>query len=68
MSLFEKILKPSGSEKFWQEMSLGDRRRLLESHNLWQGANTYFWQYLPKEIRDRVEEEYQKLVDKSRFE
>ena len=56
MSLFEKILKPSGSEKFWQEMSLEDRRRLLESHNLWQGANTYFWQYLPKEIKDCVYE------------
>jgi len=50
----------SNVEKFWEEMSIEDRTKLLREHNCWDGANTYFWQYLPGPLQQVVEEEYEK--------
>lgn len=50
----------SEAEKFWIEMSIEDRTKFLKSRNLWEGVNTYFWQYLPSEIKQQVEEELEK--------
>jgi hypothetical protein len=47
-------------EEFWTKMSHEDRVNLLKSKNLWDGANTYLWEYLPEQIKTAIEEEFQK--------
>jgi hypothetical protein len=54
-------------EKFWEEMSIEDRTKLLKENNCWEGVNTYFWQYLPNQIQTVIEEEFEKHVAKSNF-
>jgi len=47
-------------EEFWIKMSIEDRIQFLKSANLWEGANTYLWQYLPEQIQTAIEEEFEK--------
>ena len=47
-------------EKFWTDMSFEKRKELLASGGFWVDANTYFWKYLPNDIKSFVEEEYEK--------
>jgi len=47
-------------EKFWEEMSIEDRTKLLKENKCWEGVNTYLWQYLPTQIQIVIEEEFEK--------
>jgi hypothetical protein len=46
--------------EFWTAMSLSDRRELIAKLRLWDGYDTYYWNYIPSKIRDLIECEYQK--------
>ncbi len=47
-------------EKFWEEMSIENRTKLLKENNCWDGISTYFWQYIPTPIQTVIEEEFEK--------
>lgn len=57
--MFEK--EKTEVEKFWEDMPIEDRKKLLEKNNCWTGASTYFWQYLPTQIKTVIEEEFEKI-------
>jgi len=46
--------------EFWKSMPVEDRTKLLKSKNCWEGVSTYFWQYLPTQIKTIIEEEFEK--------
>jgi len=47
-------------ERFWEEMSIEDRTKILQKNNCWTGVSTYFWQYIPNQIKTVIEEELEK--------
>jgi hypothetical protein len=47
-------------EKFWEEMAIENRTKLLQENNCWTGASAYFWQYLPSQIQTVVKEKFEK--------
>jgi hypothetical protein len=52
-------METNNVEEFWIKMSHEDRISLLKSKNLWEGANTYLWGYLPEQIKVAIEEEFE---------
>jgi hypothetical protein len=47
-------------EKFWKDLSIEDKTKILKDHNCWEGMNNYLWQYLPTYVQSHIEEEFEK--------
>lgn len=47
-------------EKFWEEMPIEKKTKLLKDNNYWTGVSTYLWKYIPEYIRSYIDDEYQK--------
>ena len=39
------------ANKFWTELSQGDRVKLLSENNFWNGLSHYLYQYLPNDLK-----------------
>jgi hypothetical protein len=43
-------------EKYWIDLSLENRLRLLEELDYWEGFAHYLWEYLPEQLQALIEE------------
>lgn len=37
---------------YWKSLSIEDRNRILKEGDFWLGLITYFWQYLPENVKE----------------
>jgi hypothetical protein len=46
--------------KYWENLLVEDKTKILKNHNCWEGINAYLWQYIPEYIKIYIGDEYQK--------
>ena len=42
------------AEKYWHDLSVDDRCKLLEEYCFWSGFSQYLWEYLPDTLKTLI--------------